>query len=358
VERYLRVSHGGFGALLSVAIVAGAITNTMAGALVERINVTRALQRCLLLWGALLVAAALTHGRAMFAVGFIAVVAAGGAVDVVMNVPAAIALSGQPGRLMQFHGLFNAGTVVGAVLTGALLHGGHSFRGAWIVEAVIAFALALWYRTAAVPEPAAGTPAEDEGAAARHFVRVLRREHVVGLALVFGCAALVEGGVETWGVLTLRVRLTATVLAGTGAYVIGQSLATAARVGLGRTAGALGSASGAAIGAALAAAGLVIEALAGSAVLAGFGLALAAVGVSCAWPLLLAHAVHGRDRPGLLVGSITAAGYLGFVAGPPVVGWVAGAFGLRAGLLLIAAVAGVVATSPWHGARQASATTR
>lgn len=64
------------------------------------------------------------------------------------------------------------------------------------------------------------------------------------------------------------------------------------------------------------------------------------------WPLLLAHASEGRARPAAIVGSVTAVGYLGFVAGPTIVGWVAAAFGLRAGLLLLAVAAAFVAIVP------------
>jgi MFS family permease len=57
------------------------------------------------------------------------------------------------------------------------------------------------------------------------------------------------------------------------------------------------------------------------------------------WPLFLAEATAGEERPALLVGGITAAGYVGFVAGPPVVGWVSAAWGLRVGLVVLAAAA-------------------
>ena len=149
---------------------------------------------------------------------------------------------------------------------------------------------------------------------------------------IFAGAALVEGGIDTWGVLFLRSRLAAGILVGAGAYVVGQSLATVARTSLSRPAEAVGGARGATIGAALAGAGLALEAAAPSAALGAAGLALAAIGISTCWPLLLAEAGRGSDRPGVIVGGVTAAGYIGFVAGPPVVGWIAGTWGLRAGI--------------------------
>ena len=43
---------------------------------------------------------------------------------------------------------------------------------------------------------------------------------------------------------------------------------------------------------------------------------------------------------------MTASGYLGMVAGPPLVGGIASLFGLRVGLLVLAGVAAFVAVTP------------
>jgi MFS family permease len=53
--------------------------------------------------------------------------------------------------------------------------------------------------------------------------------------------------------------------------------------------------------------------------------------------LLLAFASRGGERPGLVVGGLSAAGYVGFLAGPPVVGWVAQLTDLRWGLAFLGA---------------------
>ena len=125
------------------------------------------------------------------------------------------------------------------------------------------------------------------------------------------------------------------VAAGAGAYVVGQALATTARATLGWTAEHVGERRGAQLGLALAGVGLLVEATATSSWLAAAGLGAAAVGAAVYWPLLLAFASRGGDRPGLVVGGLSAAGYVGFLAGPPVVGWVAQATDLRWGLALL-----------------------
>src|SRR5207247_2370993 len=93
-------------------------------------------------------------------------------------------------------------------------------------------------------------------------------------------------------------------------------------------------------------AGLIVLAVVDQRVVAAGGLVLAAAGISTCWPLLMAHASAGRDRPGDVVGGVSAIGYLGFVVGPSLVGAVAGAAGLRVGLLVLAAAAVGVAVAP------------
>ncbi len=95
-------------------------------------------------------------------------------------------------------------------------------------------------------------------------------------------------------------------------------------------------------------------AVAASAVFGALGLVAAAAGISVSWPLLIAHVSADTDRPALIVGGVTSVGYLGFVLGPVIVGWVADTFGLRAGLAFLAAAAAFVAITPsrWSGHRR------
>jgi MFS family permease len=53
-------------------------------------------------------------------------------------------------------------------------------------------------------------------------------------------------------------------------------------------------------------------------------------------------------HPAVAIGGVTASGYLGMVIGPPLVGVLSGAFGLRTGLVVLAAIAGLVAATPSH----------
>jgi MFS family permease len=177
-------------------------------------------------------------------------------------------------------------------------------------------------------------------------LRTVRRQGLVLLAVVFATSAMVEGGIDTWGVLFMRESLGSGLIVGTTAFVAGAIVATTARVTLGPVAGSLGARRGVGVGAGLAALGLVLMASAGPVAIAAVGLVMAAAGVSVCWPLLLAHAGAELDRPALVIGGVTSVGYLGFVLGPAVVGGLGDTLGLQAGLLVLACAAGFVAIAP------------
>jgi hypothetical protein len=180
---------------------------------------------------------------------------------------------------------------------------------------------------------------------------------LVVVATVFGAAAMIEGGIATWGVLYLRDHLDVGVLAGVSAYAIGETLATLTRTVGGPVVGALGSRRAILIGGTFAAGGIATEALCGVTPIAAAGLACAAVGISVVWPLLLADVNNQARHPPLAIGGVTACGYLGMVAGPPLVGLLSSAFGLQTGLLVLAGIAVFVALTPARVRVPASAPT-
>ena len=269
--------------------------------------------------------------------------AAGGLVDVVMNIVAADALAHDAGRLVRFHGLFNGGCVAGAAVTGLVLRLGASWRVVWVGVAIVGVLTGVVTRRARLPEPE-----RFDHPSMWRALAGLRHEGLVVLALVFAAAAMVEGGIATWGILYLRGHLGLGVIAGVSAYVIGEGLATFARLGGGPMVGALGTRRAVVVGGTLAASGIATEALCGAAGIAAAGLAAAAVGISVVWPLLLADVNNEARHPALAIGGVTACGYLGMVAGPPLVGTLSGLFGLRTGLLVLAAIALCVALVPAH----------
>lgn len=341
VERALHVGHAGFGFLLSAALVGAAWANAVAATWAERWGTSRVLAACLMAWGTALLAMSAFHGPVVLAGAVVAAVTLGGAVDVVMNVAATAGLADRPGGLVRFHGLFNLGGAAGAAAMGVLLANHATFRWLWAVVALNALMLAAVCRTRPLPAGEAGdhVPLGDA-------LRRLRHSRLWLIALAFAVGAMVEGGVELWGVLFLRTQLKTGLAVGAGSAVLGYAIATAARVGLGPLAGRRGAAAGVTAGASLAAVGLVVLLTSTGPMLAAAGFVAAAGGVSMCWPLLLAYAAQGSPRPGPVVGAVSAVGYLGFVVGPMIVGALAGVASLRAGLGFLAVAAVFVAVAP------------
>jgi len=349
LERALHLGHGGFGALLAVALAGSAVVNGAAGSLAERWGTSTTLARCLVAWSVAVLCISAAPRPWALGVACVVTLGLGGAVDVAMNVAAAAAYTDRPGALVRFHACFNGGAVIGAIIAGLLVHIGVSWRWSFVGTAAIGLVNAFVCSRASLP---AGEAGDAQGPL--HALRTIRAERLLGLALVFACGAMVEGGIDTWGVLVLRERLGATVLVGAGAYLAGQAVATLARVTLGPAAGAWGSVRGLALGGGLASIGLALVALA-PAWGAVVGLAAAAAGISVCWPLLVSQASSGLERPAAVVGGVTAIGYLGFVVGPPVIGALAGLVGLRSALLALAAGAAAVAIVPRYLPERAAA---
>jgi MFS family permease len=341
VQRFLHFTDGELGLLLAATVLGGALANAAGGNMAERWGARPVLAVAMGGWGLMLFALPFVHNKPAFCALLAVTVAAGGLVDVVMNVSATAALGTQPGRLLRFHALFNGGAVVGAAMTGIVVSNGGSWRYIWGLIGVLAGSLALWISRSVLPAGERG-----ERYTLREGIGAILRAGLLPLAFVFALGALVEGGVGTWGVLFLRSRLGVAAVVGATAYVFGQALATGARTTLGWTADRLGERRGARLGLALAAVGLLAEAMSHDAWVAGLGLAAASVGSAVYWPLLLATAGEGTERPGVIVGGVSAAGYLGFLAGPPLVGWIADGFGLRAGLGVLAIFATAAAITP------------
>ena len=343
IERTFHLSDTGLGALLAAGIIAATAVAAIGGAITDRWGAGPSLTRALVVWGALLALEAAAPHLVLFVLALVMTMAAGGLVDVVMNIVAADALAHDAGRLVRFHGLFNGGCVAGAAVTGVALRFGASWRVVWFGVAIVGVVTGIVTRRARLPEPE-----RFDHPSMWRALAGLRHEGLVVLALVFAAAAMVEGGIATWGILYLRGHLGLGVLAGVSAYVVGEGLATFARLGGGPMVGALGTRRAVVLGGTLAAAGIATEALCGAAGIAAAGLAAAAVGISVVWPLLLADVNNEARHPALAIGGVTACGYLGMVAGPPLVGTLSGLFGLETGLLVLAAIALCVALVPAH----------
>jgi MFS family permease len=331
------------GVLLGIAVAVAGASSAVMGHLCHRVGARRLLWIALFSWSALLCVLALTREKWAFAVVLVLVEVAGGSIDTAMNAEASHRLVDRPATLVRLHALFNTGALTGAAVAGIVIHAGVSWRWIWPAIAVLALALGAWaavsdagaYGAASPSDPGADQGAGRAGSTA-HPLRRLRRDGLILLLFVFALAEVTEGGVDTWGVLFLRNHLATGVLLGAGAYVVGQLVAATTRGAGGTIVGRLTARRALIIGGCVAGAGILLESLSPLPGLAAVGLALGAGGASLFWPLVMSTVSRQASQVVSAVGTFTAAGYIGWVAGAPIVGWVSETLGPARGLQVLA----------------------
>ncbi|HEU4369530.1 MAG TPA: MFS transporter [Methylomirabilota bacterium] len=257
--------------------------------------------------------------------------------DVSMNAQAA-AVEQRAGRaiMSSFHALFSLGGVVGALLASGAMAAGMGDVAHVVAAAVLALAgvgVALPGLLPASPElPPAG-------AALARPSRAL-----LGLGMLASLGLLAEGAMADWSAVYLHDTLgagPATAAVGFAAF----SLAMAAgRFGGDGLVGRLGPRAVLRGSGAVAAGGLAAALLIGHPAAGIAGCALVGLGIANIIPVLFSAAARVPGvEPGRALAAVATTGYLGFLAGPPLIGVVAEAAGLALGLALVSAACAIIA---------------
>jgi fucose permease len=336
IEHELDISHGGYGALLAVAFTLMAAGHYAGGRIAERFGLPRSLAVLAVVQSIAVVVTGLAGGTA-FAIALIGLSLFSGATNTVMN---AAIVTGDPAFVVRFHAWFNCGALLGAAATAVVAETDHEFRVAWVTVGVVSALCALVASRdlvttrVAIPGPRSSTQLRD----------LVSARPLVLIASLFLLETAVEASVDTWGVLSLRDELGASVLVGASAFVAGQVLAIVARAAIGPRLGT-DSRRGSAAAATMAAAGRAVVGVTSSARLGAVGLALAVMGMAVCGPLLLARAARGIDQPASVVGAVQAAAMPGFIAGPLVAGLVADGAGVDAAMVVLSIGALILAAS-------------
>jgi MFS family permease len=355
IQHTFGLSDSQLGVLLAVAIaVAGASSAVMAH-LADRVGARRLLWIAMFAWAGLLIVLSAAQQKWTFVGALILVEIAGGSIDTAMNAEASARLIGNPAALVRFHALFNTGALVGAAAAGVLLHAGVSWRWIWPGVAAVAFCVGVWALSSDQEMATQHRAANAHQPPNSHPIKRLRADGLLILLVIFALAEVTEGGVDTWGVLFLRNHLATGVLLGAGAYVVGQGVAATTRGAGGTFLGRLTARHALIVGGCVAGGGILLESLAPWSVVAALGLALGAGGASLFWPLVMSTVSGMASQVVSAVGTFTAAGYIGWVAGAPVVGWVSQTYGPQHGLQVLAVAAFGVALFSllWKGRKPA-----
>ena len=268
--------------------------------------------------------------------------AMGGSMDVAMNTHAVMLEKRYQRHIMSsFHALFSLGGMAGSALGGwvashAVLARTHFwFSGiALTAMSILAF---MW-----LPLPSASENAEK----AESGGTITWSVPLGALALLAFSIMLVEGAIADWSAIYLRT----SVLTGPGLAALGYAVFSAAMAG-GRLTGdyltgKLGRAHLVCYGALLAAAGLVFALLFGNAAWALVGFTCAGAGLATIIPNTFAATGNIKgSAPGPSLAVVTTAGYIGFLAGPPLIGFVAQLSTIRSALWILVVLTGLSAVA-------------
>jgi predicted MFS family arabinose efflux permease len=273
-------------------------------------------------------------------IGFLLVGVGNGLIDVYLNVAAQRAEAATDRPVLQWlHASYALGGVTGAALAGAIIAIDIDFRLGFAFVSVVLVLTAAWNARTA---PAAPGPA---GSADIFSVSALFSTPGLWVAaLVVLFAFLVEGSMDTWSGLYLREELGASApvaaaafMAFSGAIFLGRMFAGRVLFGLGPRSTILISGVGAAVS------GLVAVITDQTAVVAVAFLFLGFT-ISAAAPAGFSLTRSIDEDPTDAITAVTTVGYSGFVWSPPLLGYVAQAFDLRAAMaVIVVATLGIIA---------------
>ena len=340
VQRQSNASDANLGVALVVLALGALVSMRATGVLLDRIG-PRLIPISVAAFGLTAVLPGLADSPSRLVLFAFVVGAASGAMDVAINADAVHEedASGRP-LLNLAHATFSAAVVCSSLATGALRWAGASPFTVFSVAGAIVVAAALIMRR--TPErPSRPTPAGEPP-------RLLQR--VPGWLLVLGglgaVAYWIENAWQSWG----AVHLERTLDAAPAASALGPALFAAAmavgRIAVHRLARPGSERSVLTIGALVAGGGSAVAAVAPSVPVAIVGIVVAGAGCSVCAPTILSlvgRAARSAERA-TAVGSATTVMYLGFIAGPAVVGGVAEATTLRislGGVAILAVLLGV-----------------
>ncbi|MER8071231.1 MFS transporter [Streptomyces sp. NPDC094034] len=344
VKEQLQMHDGQLGlALLGVAL--GSVpAMAAAGLLVNRFGSRAVARTAVLLYAAAIALPGLARSLPELMAGLAVLGAAAGALDVAMNAHAVdLERSSGRARLSSFHALFSAGALAGALAGTLAAAGGVTPRAQFAVSAVVVMLAAA--PAAAALRPAAHQhpgPARSRSARSASTTALASRftPRLLLLSVLGLCVLLIEGVVTDWGSVYLADSLHAGPGSAGAGYVAFAVAMTVGRLAGDRTAGRFGPVRVVRVGALLTAVGAVVVLATGHPLVAVVFFALVGLGIAASFPLVVSGAsrLH-TGSPGTAVATVSMAGYFAFLAGPPLIGFLASHSSVRVALLVLPVLA-------------------
>jgi MFS family permease len=338
VQRKLDLSEGTLGlALLGTAVGALAATSA-SGWVIARVGSRRATRASVLALCAALPLPGLAPDLPFLVLALVLLGASNGVLDVAMNTQA-VAVEQRYRRpiMSTFHGVFSLGGLASSALAVAIMAGGVGTVAHLVTAGIVLGAAAIVASRWLLP---------DEGAPSGSHGPVFARPSgpLIALGVVAFCVLLGEGAMADWSAVYLRNSLDTGAGYAAAGYAVFSATMTLGRLTGDRLTAQLGPATLVRVGGSVVAIGLGLALVLGRPAAALLGFACVGAGLSFIFPIVLSAA--GRVR-GLASGSalaaVTAVGYTGFLAGPPLIGFAAQVTSLRVALGIVAVLGVTIA---------------
>jgi MFS family permease len=334
VAEALDLSTARLGTLLLFIGVGSILAFQIVGRLIERFGSARVATVfgvicSITVSGLALAPNAITLGACLLVYGFTI-----GATDVAMNAQGVEVEKRFRITIMgSLHGFYSLGGLAGAAVSAGVASAGIGLVPHFLTLSVLGVLVVLW---ATIGQIADAAP-EDVTTTRRKPRFSLPPKSLQVLGVIAFCAALGEGAMADWSALFIHKDLGGSegiaafgFAAFSGAMLIGRFagdrvIQRFGRVPVMRVAGVIS------------AVGMLVGLLPGSIMAAIIGFSILGIGLSVVIPIAYSAAGSTPGIPsGRAVAAVATIGYTGFLAGPPVLGWIAKLISLQGALLLIA----------------------
>ncbi len=358
IRESLGIENSGVGLLLLGMGVASIIGLSIAPAVLARLGARGGMLTALVLVGVglaiigfgadtLQVFGVALVGLALFGLG-------NGALDVMMNVEGA-ALEKATGRTIMplLHAFFSFGTVIGAGLGFVAVSVGIPVLAHCIALAVVILVVAF-VSIANVPrrEVAMDAPADEERAHWRErlatSLQAWKEPRTYTLGVIMLGMAFAEGSANDWLPSAVVFGHGAPEEAGPAVLAVFSVAMTIGRIAGGPVVDRLGRVIVLRVLAATAAAGLLLFIVAPFGPLVFIGAALWGLGASLGFPIGMSAAADDPAKAASRVAAAATIGYIAFLCGPPILGWIGDHIGLLNTLLIVVGL--IVASGLFSGA--------
>ena len=328
VQQSMGLSDAALGAVLFSLPVGLMCSLPFSGWIITKIGSRRLLISALLVYATALVTLGLAQNTFQLIICLVCFGFSSNAVNIAVNTQAVAAeeLYKRP-ILASFHGLWSLAGFTGA--------GIGTFMIANNIAPVYHFLLMLIVIAAGVA--IAARYLKDDKVASAGPAFVMPDKSLIKLGIIAFCSMICEGAMFDWSVIYFKkVVLAPSALVGIGFTAFMATMASgrfiadwfAHRFGLKRTLQISGS---------LTATGLIIAVIFPYVYTAIAGFLLVGAGVSSVVPMVYSAAGKSKTMlPGVALAAVSTIGFLGFLIGPPVIGFIAGIATLRASFVLIA----------------------